>query len=239
RVGFVTLRQTFVRRCHVGNPRIHRSSPDVFAKTMDCRVKPGNDESLFRLVRRDCQPQSSRAPRAPLLSPKSLVLPREPAGGDAHDLLRVGDGGADHLRRAAVSFEDCKRALGAARLDHVAEADAHVEDLEHLAVVDLGVALDEGKDGMRLDEPVDLVADGGGDEIMMATPAKESHDPHPQPLPTRGEGSTPSGGRDCTKCGDGSAPSPWRARRAHEARSPTPSSSWPDTRPCGRPAPGR
>jgi hypothetical protein len=25
-------------------PRIHRSSPDVFAKTMDCRVKPGNDD---------------------------------------------------------------------------------------------------------------------------------------------------------------------------------------------------
>jgi hypothetical protein len=26
----------------------------------------------------------------------------------------------------------------------------HVEDLEHLAVLDAGVALDEGKDGMRL-----------------------------------------------------------------------------------------
>ena len=55
-----------------------------------------------------------------------------------------------------------KRALGVGRLDHVAEADAHVEDLEHLAVVDLGVALDEGENGMRLDEPVDLVADRGG-----------------------------------------------------------------------------
>jgi hypothetical protein len=52
------------------------------------------------------------------------MLPRKSAGGDAHDLLRVGDGGADHLRRAAVSFEDGKRALGGGRLDHVAEADA-------------------------------------------------------------------------------------------------------------------
>ena len=47
--------------------------------------------------------------------------------------------------RAAVSFEDCKRALGARLLDHVAEADAHVEDLVHLAVVDARVALDEGR----------------------------------------------------------------------------------------------
>src|SRR2546430_15519536 len=91
------------------------------------------------------------------------MLPRKPARGDAHDLLRVGDGGADPLRRAAVSLEDRKRALGGGRLDHVAEADAHVEDLEHLAVVDAGMALDEGEDGMRLNEPVDLVADGGGD----------------------------------------------------------------------------
>jgi hypothetical protein len=53
--------------------------------------------------------------------------------------------------------------LGRGRLDHVAEADAHVEDLVHLAVVDAGVALDEGKDGIRLDGPVNLVADGGGD----------------------------------------------------------------------------
>src|SRR5215472_9099869 len=162
---------------------------------MDCRVEPGNDDLMPR-VRRDRQPQSPRPPRAALLPPKSLVLPREPAGGDAHDLLRVGDGGADLLRRAAVRFKDCKRALGGGGLDHVAEADAHVEDLEHLAVVDLGVALDEGKDGMRLDEPVDLVADGGGDEIMMATPAKESHDPHPPTPPHKGEGSTPSGGRE-------------------------------------------
>jgi hypothetical protein len=26
------------------DPRIHQSSKDVFSKTMDCRVKPGNDE---------------------------------------------------------------------------------------------------------------------------------------------------------------------------------------------------
>src|SRR5262249_30835591 len=91
------------------------------------------------------------------------MLPREPAGGNAHDLLRVGDGGADPRRGAAVRFEDRKRALGGGGIDHVAEADAHVEDLVHLAVVDAGVALDEGKDGMRLNEAVDLVADGGGD----------------------------------------------------------------------------
>src|SRR5260221_8420885 len=133
-----------------------------FAKTMDCRVKPGNDGKRPLPVGVP-QAKSPRPPRAAVLPPKSLVLPRKSAGGDAHDLLRVGDGGADHLRRAVVRFEDRKRALGGGRLDHVAEADAHVEDLEHLAVVDLGVALDEGKDRMRLDEPVDLVADGGGD----------------------------------------------------------------------------
>jgi hypothetical protein len=100
---------------------------------------------------------------APLPPPEPLVLPRKPAGGDAHDLLRVGDGGADHLRRAAVRFEDRERALGVGGVDHVAEADAHVEDFEHLAVVDARVALDEGKDGLRLNKAVDLVADGGGD----------------------------------------------------------------------------
>jgi hypothetical protein len=36
-------------------------------------------------------------PRCATLSPKSLMLPGKPAGEDAHDLLRVGDGGADHL----------------------------------------------------------------------------------------------------------------------------------------------
>src|SRR5262249_14624283 len=125
--------------------------------------------------------KSPHPSRPAFLSPKSLVLPREPAGGDAHDLLRVGDGGADHLRRAAVSFEDRKRALGGGGVDHVAEADAHVEDLEHLAVVDLGVALDEGKDGMRLDEPVDLVADRGGDagEVEQAVAGDVDQRLHP------------------------------------------------------------
>src|SRR5262245_6531926 len=103
--------------------------------------------------------KSPHPSRPPLLPPESLMLPRQPPRWDAHDLLRVGDGRADHLRRAAVSLEDGEHALGGGRLDHVAEADTHVEDLEHLAVVDLGVALDEGKDGMRLDEAVDLVAD--------------------------------------------------------------------------------
>jgi hypothetical protein len=49
------------------------------------------------------------------------VLPRKPAGGDAHDLLRVGDGGADYPRRAAVSFEDCEHALGGGLVGRVAE----------------------------------------------------------------------------------------------------------------------
>jgi hypothetical protein len=66
---------------------------------------------------------------------------------NAHDLLRVGDRGADALRDAAVLREDGERAFGIGGVDHVAEADAHVEDLEHYAVVDAGVALDQGKFG--------------------------------------------------------------------------------------------
>ena len=125
--------------------------------------------------------KSSHPPRRPAFPPKSLMLPGEPAGGDAHDLLRVGDGGADRLRHPAVSFEDRERALGGGGVDHVAEADAHIEDLEHLAVVDAGVALDEGKDGMRLDEPVDLVADGGGDagEVEQAVAGDVDQRLHP------------------------------------------------------------
>ena len=127
---------------------------------MNCRV----DDDLMPVCRLRSRPAKSPHPsRLPPLPPKSLVLPRKPTGGDAHDLLRVGDGGADHLRRAAVSFEDCKRALGGGGVDYVAEADPHVEHLEHLAVVDARVALDEGKDGVRLDKAVDLVADGSGD----------------------------------------------------------------------------
>src|SRR5262249_4675596 len=68
------------------------------------------------------QPQSPHPSRRPVLPPKPLVLPGKPASGDAHDLLRVGDGGADHLCYAAVSFEDRKRALGGGGVDHVAEA---------------------------------------------------------------------------------------------------------------------
>src|SRR5215467_11686506 len=59
---------------------------------------------------RCCQPQIT--PRRPALPPKSLVLPRKPTFTRAHHLLRGGDGGADHLRRAAVLLEDCERALG-------------------------------------------------------------------------------------------------------------------------------
>jgi len=33
----------FVAAMAAIDPRIHGSSADVFAKTMDCRVKPGND----------------------------------------------------------------------------------------------------------------------------------------------------------------------------------------------------
>src|SRR6516165_4206279 len=66
--------------------------------------------------------KSPHPSRPALLPPEPLMLPGEPAPGDAHDLLRVGDGGADHLRRAAVRFEDCKRALGGGGVDHVAEA---------------------------------------------------------------------------------------------------------------------
>src|SRR5262245_2263044 len=127
------------------------------------------------------RPTSPHPSRAPLLPPESLVLPRKRARGDAHDLLRVGDGGADRLRHAAVSFEDRKRALGGGRVDHVAEADAHVEDLVHLAVVDARVALDEGKDGMRLNQPVDLVADRGGDagEVEQAVAGDVDQRLHP------------------------------------------------------------
>jgi hypothetical protein len=91
------------------------------------------------------------------------VLAGEAASGDAHDFLGVGDRGADALRDAAVLLRIASVRSASAGVDHVAEADAHVEDLEHFAVVDAGVALDEGKDGVRLDKAVDLVADGSGD----------------------------------------------------------------------------
>ena len=57
-------------------------------------------------------------------------------------------------------FRIDKHEIGAGGGDHVAEADAHVEDLVHLAVGDAGEALDQREDRMRLDQPVDLEADG-------------------------------------------------------------------------------
>ena len=47
-------------------------------------------------------------------------------------------------------------------IDHVAEADAHVEHLEHLAVVDAGEPLDQRQHRMRLDQVLDHEADRGG-----------------------------------------------------------------------------
>ena len=94
---------------------------------------------------------------------KTACAGRQPARGNPHRLLRVGDRVADALRHAAVPLEDRKGRLGVGVRDHVAEADAHVEHLEHLAVVDLGVALDQRKDRVRLDQRVDHEADRGGD----------------------------------------------------------------------------
>jgi len=51
-------------------------------------------------------------PRGAVVAPEALVLAGEAASGDAHDLLGVGDRGADALRDAAVLLEDCERALG-------------------------------------------------------------------------------------------------------------------------------
>src|SRR6266478_6365338 len=139
-----------------------------FAKTMDCRVKPGNDGKRPLPVGVP-QAKSPRPPRAAALPPKSLVLPRKSAGGNAHDLLRVGDGGADHLRRAAVSFEDRKRALGGGHAGEVEQAVAgdvdqrlHPgnlrQDLHRLGNVDVGRAQEllPERDGKL----VELVADG-------------------------------------------------------------------------------
>src|SRR5262249_19473038 len=108
---------TFTREL---DPRV----PSFFARTF-CEIDglPGQarqgrlDGSL---PAKRAAPKSPPPSRPRTFPPKPLVLPRKPAGGDAHDLLRVGDGGADHLRRAAVSFEDCKRALGGVGVDHVA-----------------------------------------------------------------------------------------------------------------------
>jgi hypothetical protein len=103
------------------------------------------------------QQQLPHAPRHPTLPPKSLVLPGKAARGGAHDLLRIGNCGADALRHAAVLPQDRKRALGVGGVDHVAEADAHVEDLEHLGIIDLGMALDEAKDRVRVNQRVEQI----------------------------------------------------------------------------------
>src|SRR5262249_60232075 len=73
-----------------------------------------------------------------------------------------GGGVAARLGGAGVLLENQQRRLGGSGIDHGAEADAHVEDLVHLAVLDLGMALDQGKYRMRLDRAVDHEADGGG-----------------------------------------------------------------------------
>ena len=98
------------------------------------------------------------------------MLADEIALWDAHLLLGIGDGVADPLRRAAVFLQDRQDRIGGGRVDHVAEADPHVEDLVHLAVGDAGEALDEREDRMRLDQAVDLEADRGIDprEVQQA-----------------------------------------------------------------------
>src|SRR5262249_59874242 len=99
------------RRSKMRPPGVCPAGPSFFAKRF-CRRRwiAGSSPAMTRAVAdfpiEIASRKSPRSPRAALLPPKSLMLPRKPARGDADDLLRVGDGGADHLRHAAVRFEE-------------------------------------------------------------------------------------------------------------------------------------
>src|SRR5262245_2077932 len=107
--------------------------------------------------------RSTRSTRGAILFPEPLVLAGELALWNTHDLVGIGDGMADALRNPSVLLQDRQRRIRVGGIDYVAEADAHVEDFVHLAVVDLCQLLDEPEDRLRLDQAVDLEADGGGD----------------------------------------------------------------------------
>ena len=74
-------------------------------------------------------------------------------------LLGIVNRMSDALRFAAVLFQDRERDRCVGRIDHIAKAGAHVENLEHLAVVDVRMPLYEREDRMRIDQAVDLEAD--------------------------------------------------------------------------------
>src|SRR5262245_17163482 len=67
-------------------------------------------------------PRAAGGGGAVVVAPEALVAADEAAGGDAHALLVVGNGVADHLRAAAVTREDREGGAGVGGVDHVAEA---------------------------------------------------------------------------------------------------------------------
>src|SRR5262249_46777656 len=104
------------------------------------------------------------------LRPKALVLADEVAGGNANFLFGIGDGASDRLRVPTVPLENSERGIDRIRRDDVAEADAHIENFEHLVIGHAAAALDQGEDRMRLDQPVDFKANGrvDADQIEQA-----------------------------------------------------------------------
>ncbi len=73
--------------------------------------------------------------------------------------LRIRDRIADALGLSIVPPQDRKDERLVLRIDHVAEADTHIEHLEHFVIRNVRVPLNQRENRVRLDQPVDLEPD--------------------------------------------------------------------------------
>ena len=85
------------------------------------------------------------------LAAERLVVANKFSFWNADVFIWISHSMSNALRLTAIALQNRNRLCHRIWIDHIAEADTHVEDLEHLAVFDLGIALDKIKDWMRVD----------------------------------------------------------------------------------------
>ena len=95
------------------------------------------------------------------LKEERFMLSDEVSLNNPNSLFTIGDHMTNSLGVTAMPFEDRQGQVYRRGRNHIAKADAHIEDFKHLSVGHVSVSLNQGEDRLGFNKSVDLKSDIG------------------------------------------------------------------------------